>query len=119
MKFTKFYFSSKEEIGRTHYFLGKISIVLFFIFTHFLLNGFSLYSRDSRMLAAIFGIFILILFTLGVVSGVTLISRRLHDMGYSGWWSILILSLPILMVGLLLVPGKDKDIDEKERLGER
>lgn len=51
----------------------------------------------------------LLLFTFLVVGFYYLINfrvRRLHDLGYGGWWSIVVI-LPFAEILLLILPGQD------------
>ncbi|WP_010198504.1 DUF805 domain-containing protein [Bacillus sp. m3-13] len=86
------YFNFSGRAGRKEYWIFTlVHSVIFWVIPMFIAYFF----QDSEIIVGIFGLFYLI-FILGTIIPVISINvRRLHDIGKSGWWYLIIL-IPIV-----------------------
>lgn len=98
--------SFSGRVGRMNFFIGLlVSVVLLTILK-------SLVDEFPGVLAIIFGIVTMVAAIWVVVFAISLYIRRLHDVGWSGWWTLLTL-VPlvnlVLFLILLFMPGKKEN----------
>lgn len=92
-------FSFKGRLRRTVYILVVfIYVALMFVFMlRFMTLG---YHNDP-------GIFTTLLIFPALWILTSLSVQRIHDIGYSGWWQLLICAFPFLVLGLITIKGQD------------
>jgi uncharacterized membrane protein YhaH (DUF805 family) len=57
----------------------------------------------------IFGLILVMCLFISIIQYFPLAVRRLHDIGYSGWWSLVFsLACPIMILILILTPGTEE-----------
>ena len=60
-------------------------------------------------LYVIFGLILVMFLFISIIQYFPLAVRRLHDIGYSGWWSLVFsLTCPIMILILLFTPGSEE-----------
>jgi uncharacterized membrane protein YhaH (DUF805 family) len=79
---------------------GRFWLVIFVLWITLALAGFMIAAWGESILAAVFAIVMLPVVIGGMVAGVFNGVKRLHDLGRSGWWLllVLVLYLPIALV---------------------
>lgn len=105
----------KGRVGRKDFFIGLfVSVVLMLIFR-------SLVDDFSGIFAIVFGIVTIVAVIWLLVFAISLYVRRLHDVGWSGWFALLTL-VPLVNLGLFIVlvfmPGKTQQITHDDRPSE-
>lgn len=107
------------RIGRINYFLGLVFFaVILYVFT-FVLNyifsfGNASFGNSAPYIILYISIFVVFYITL-VIYVVSLIIRRLHDMGMKGWWILVLFFVPIgnIIIALMLLAGPgQKEINQ-------
>jgi uncharacterized membrane protein YhaH (DUF805 family) len=97
-------FSIKGLASRTEYF---IIFLIYFLWLGFYLIRYSAdFAEDEINFNGSILSFLILMILMILLTTASI--RRLHDMGYSGWWQILVCLMPILIIGLILLPGENK-----------
>lgn len=114
---TKDFFNTQGRAGRTEYFsfvLLSWAVTLAVIGLGFLLIPLAIVAGDQAdLLATASGIVMvlgLVICLVLIIPGTTVLIRRLHDQGRSGWWTLLVLVPlgPVALFVMVLLPG-DRD----------
>ena len=100
-KYLGFCFSFRGRLNRKDFtMLGLGLIFLASIFNQFLFALEPLYESSIDYKKLFFAVMMTVTFLVFVLSGISFLSvqaRRLHDLNFSGWWLVLIVSFYLLM----------------------
>lgn len=94
-------------IRRIFRFKGRTNRKIYTLFTIIIFTCGTLYSSLEEYIGEYFylSMVIDIIFILFFLQYLTVTSRRFHDLNVSGWWSIIILLIPLSAIGLCFFKG--------------
>jgi uncharacterized membrane protein YhaH (DUF805 family) len=99
-------FSTKGRIGRVRYIAYSTAVSMVFVLIFIAIAAMVAMSSSGEGGAAMIGLMAVVLYIPLFAVGFIMAIRRVHDMGHSGWLSLLIL-VPLVNLWFLFAPGTD------------